>query len=463
MIAIFLLACAATPEVITEELPQIPVASAMPVYEPPSPEVSTLANGLDLWVIEDHRLPLVSLRVILPGGSRTDPAEGWGTTYMATEMMEESAGERSTVEMSNAFGLLGADFWVTASREGVVVSLDVLTHRLEEALPLVADALLRPTFDLEDWERVKSLHLDSLDVDREEGDLMASEISRYASYAEGNSMGWPVDGTPEMIGRVRLSDARSAWESWAVPGGAVLVAVGDISTEQLTAMVDTHFPGWEGEPPEAVPDEIQFASPPRLLLLDFPGAQQTAVSVRGPGPSASELAAANVAMTVVGGSFTSRLNQLLREEKGYTYGAGAGIQEFSDHTLLSVWTSVRADATVEAIEDLLGVLAGVDLGFHEVEAEKGRAQILSGVLDGGATRGGLARSLRGPALRGQAPEILLERLKASHDVGTDAMRQSVGHLLDPGGLIVVLAGDRSVIEPALTEAGYVLEVVELLP
>ena len=316
MIALLLFACASTPEVAPEAPPQIPVAGPMPLYEPPSPEVSTLANGLDLWVIEDHRLPLISLRVVLPGGSRMDPAEGWGTTYMAALMMEESAGERSTVEMSDAFGLLGADFWVSASKEGVVAHLDVLTHRFEEALPLLADAILSPTFDLEDWERVKSLHLDSLDVDREEGDLMASEMSRYASYAEGSAMAWPVDGTPEMIGRVRLSDARSAWESWAVPGGAVLVAVGDISTADLSALVDTHFPGWEGEPPPAVRSEIQFASPPRLLLLDFPGAQQTAISVRGPGPALRDLAAAHVAMTVVGGSFTSRLNQLLREEKG---------------------------------------------------------------------------------------------------------------------------------------------------
>ena len=130
---------------------------------------------------------------------------------------------------------------------------------------------------------------------------------------------------------------------------------------------------------------------------------------------------------------------------------------------MTVRTSVRTDATVEALTDLLGVLAGVDLGFVEIEAEKGRAQVLSGVLDGGATRGGLARALTGPALRGQAPGILQERLMASQDVGIEAMRHSVGPLLDSGGLMVVLAGDRSVIEPALREAGLELEVVELLP
>ena len=145
MILALLWACASTPDVALEPAPSpIPNPGPMPSWTPPAPLASQLDNGAGLWVLADNDLPLISLRIVFPGGSATDPEESPGAAFMAGLLMEEGAGERDSLEMTRAFGRLAASASINVETQAIVASLDVAADRFDEAYALLVDELIRP-------------------------------------------------------------------------------------------------------------------------------------------------------------------------------------------------------------------------------------------------------------------------------------------------------------------------------
>jgi len=453
-----------------EEAPvsDIPVAGVLPSWLPGTPEVQKLENGLTLWVLHDPSIPLVSARLVLPGGTVTDPPEAWGFSWLAAEMLEESTEKRGTAELAGGFKLLGANMSVDARKTAVVASLDILADRFEEGLALLAEAVLQPAFDEGDWQRVKGLHLESIEQRWEEGRSLAEDLAGLSWYGAENPMGWPQRGTPESVERVYRERVRDSMTEWVVPTGSTLVVVGDADVGRVRTAVEGAFGAWEGAPSARVVAARQAAQPSaaipesRFLLLDLPGSAQTAIRVVGRGPGAAEdtYTGARLAGILLGGSFTSRLNLLLREEKGYTYGARARYQSTGPVGMFVASTSVQTEVTAPALTDLVAELGRFGAGFTAEEAGKARAQVLANALDVGESRSALADRHASSAGEGWDVGQFATQIEQSSGVQATDLDSAVSSWFAPEELLFVLAGDAERVSDGLSEAGFSFQVVE---
>jgi predicted Zn-dependent peptidase len=441
----------------------VPVPGELPSWTPPAPSVSALPNGAGLWFLEDDTLPLVSLRIVFPGGAGLDPKKAPGAMWMAGLMLEESAGERDSMAMTKAFEVLAAQASIDVDRQAVILSLDVASDRFDEALALVADQLLRPTFDREDWERVQYQQLLTLEQDREEGSALARELAQSLHFGTSR-FGHAVGGTPEGIRVLSLESVKAAYLDQIRPEGATFVVVGDVVPKGLSERLVAPFEGWEGKI-APIPESAAADGTPGIYLVSDPGSSQTAIRVLGQGPKAGHVdrMAAEASAVVIGGSFTSRLNYLLREKKGYTYGAWAGFSAERDFGTFAAGSNVRQDATADALRDMLGVFAGAKEPFSAADQQKAKSQIFSDEVGNAASRSALAdvfaeRVADGLRSNGWAKEMSLSMSATAADM------QVIGdRFMASDGLTVVLAGDLDAIAPALKAAGFEAVVVEPTP
>jgi zinc protease len=364
--------------------------------------------------------------------------------------------------MTKAFEVLAASVRVDVNRQSVVVSLDVAADRLDEALVLVADLLIRPAFDREDWERVQYQQILTLSQAREEGPALAKEVAQQLHFGS-SGLGRSVQGTPEGIRILSLESVKAAFLEQIRPRGSSIVVVGDVGLEGLEARLLSPFSEWTGDivlPAFATPADGAGG----LFLVADPGASQTAIRVLGNGPSAKHVdrLAAQATAVVVGGSFTSRLNYLLREQKGYTYGAWASFEGERHYGSFRAASNVRADATAEALTDMLGVFSGATV-FSATDQKKARSQLFSDEVAHAASRSGLAdffaeRIADGLRAGGWGKEMNLTLSATAADM------QVIGEqFIAKKDLTVVLAGDLEVIGPALKAAGFEPTVVEPRP
>jgi|GEM_PF-6527446 len=467
MMLSLLWACATTPqiEVQTAEMvvSDVPVPGELPNWKPPVPTVMDMENGAALWVHADNSLPLVSIRWVFPGGSGADPEGAAGSHFLAGRMMQESSGGRDAMAVTRAFEVLAASTGIRVNRQSTVVSLDVASERLDEALALIADQIVRPAFSREDWQRVRDQHLLTLQQERQETSSLAREVA-HQLYFGSSLLGRPVSGTPKGIEKLSLESVKGAYLSGIRPGGAAIVVVGDVDLSTIKERLEKVFSGWEGQIEMKTPSEAQDGRP-GLFVVNDPGATQTSIRALGEGPKAGHVdrLAATATAVVIGGSFTSRLNYLMREKKGYTYGAWAAFSAAKDFGYFSASSSVRQNATVEALTDMYSVFDSADEPYSEMDQKKARSQLFSDEVGTAATRSKLAGVYVSRFARGLRPDGWAKELELSMSTSATDMQVIGSRFINRDKMTVVLAGDVDAITPALKAANIAFEVVEPVP
>jgi len=425
-----------------------PPTAEPPPFSPPQAQRLDLPGGGQVWLIERPGLPLVSLRVIVPGGRAADPAASPGLVSMADEMLTHGAGERDAQAFAQAMDALALDLSASTDDTATVISLDTHAERLEPALDLLADALLRPIFAADELDRLRDQRKGELTVDQDDPRTVAGWVMDRVYYGEGHPLAHPAEGTLESIASLQADQLRASWEARRGATAPVFVVVGDVTADTITAELEARFSGWEtaGSPAAVPPAPQPITQGPRLVLVDNPGATQTRLSVRMPAPAAADaqVEGARLGAIVLGGTFTSRLNRLLREEKGYTYGAFAGLQTARQDGVVVVGTSVQRDVTAPALQDLLGELRRIHEGLTAEELTKARGSRRTDLVEASASRSSLADLQVDLVLQGLAPDAYARQ--ASEEATVDpaaALAAMSGSTLDHASVVVV--GDLSVI------------------
>lgn len=446
----------ATPELPVEAaFPERPLPGAPAVFTPAVPVETALSNRIPVYTVTDDSLPLVSVRLVVPTGSIQDPAQFHGLSALGTAMLGESSADRSALEQAAAVEGQAASISFGVGRESLQMSVDSHADRLDNVLPLAADALLRPAFSKDDWARVHSQHVTGVKASMDSNAAVARMISDRQWWGAAHPYGPPTSGTVSTAEAVTLAKVK-AWHAAQVHAtGAAFVVVGDVSSEQATEMLEAHFGAWKGGKRSA-PEVGAAAAPAGLVIVDRPGSTQTVVSVVLPGQSesAADRAPLNVVQTIMGGSFTSRLNRRLREELGYTYGARMRVDRLAGGGTIRAGAAVRGDATADALSELLGLLQSAQTdGFSEAEQGRGRAQVITATVDGVETRAGLARVYANEIASGRAPAEF-GGFVASLDTLTPQAVSSAAAMLDRDKALIVLVGDLSAIEGPLKDKGF---------
>ena len=345
-----------------------PTFLEMPATGPPDavrfPPVTRrrLDNGLAVWTLTDAALPVVSAALVVPAGSAQDPAERPGLVSLTGDMLDEGAGGRPAIELSEALARLGSRLAIDISPDVTAISIGAVDRRFAETLGLLADVVTRPHFQAADFERVRDLRVNRLKQLTQSVGTVADRAFATAVFGD-HPYGHGTMGTTRSLEAMTLDEARAAWERMYRPSTAILVVSGGVTEDEvMRAVKASALDRWEGPTTtdadrgatDKAPDLV--LKTPVIMLVNRPAAPQSELRVGhlGPPRHTPDYHALVTLNAVLGGQFTSRLNRNLRETRGITYGARTVFDMQRSAGSFVCDTSVQADATAVAVREILG-------------------------------------------------------------------------------------------------------------
>lgn len=431
-------------------------------FTPPTVETFTTKNGLSVWLVEKHGLPIVSAVLVVRGGSSADPADKPGLMHITTDMLDEGAGKRSAVEVSSGINDLGATLSLGTGTDASVVSLSVLKSNFGAAFEIFSDVVARPHFDTKEWKRVSELWHNDLKTRADQPMSVSRVINAAALFGPGTPYGHPSDGSLDAATKLDLKAVKRFYAESFRPDRSVLVVAGDISRKEVTDIIDAKLDTWKASPAKAAPKDAELPGPrpasarPKLVLVDRPGAPQSVIAVVRDGVAASDplMPRLDLINTALGGSFTSRLNMNLREEHHWAYGAGSTFQESRNKGGFWAIASVETPATGVALKEMLSELSKMAAsGPTAEELDKAKAQDRAELMQTYETVSGTARRLATLARLGLPPGHDNEASHARQSATlTDVAALAKAHV-DPGSATVVVVGPRDAVAPQLATLG----------
>ena len=341
-----------------------PVLAPPPAFAPPKLSNGALPNGVALELVEHHALPLVQVTLVIKGGSRLDGTQP-GLASFTARMLSEGAGTRDANALVSELTFLGANLGSSAGTDAFVISLNVPKRALGPALDLMADVALRPMFRAAEVKRQRDLRLAGILQRRDQPTTLAAMAFGQVVFPPGHPYHAPADGDSVSTAALDSANVRRFFVGAFVPSRATFVVVGDIAGPEMRALLLARFGAWArtGAPLPLPPVTAQpVANADRkLYLVDKPGAAQSVILLGEPGVDrlSPDYPALVVMNTILGGSFSSRLNSNLRETKGYTYGIGSGFRWAPIPGPFVVSSSVRTNVTDSSLVEILREIATI--------------------------------------------------------------------------------------------------------
>ena len=309
------------------ELPPPPARDA-PVVQEGSLQRAELDNGLELLVLEDHRLPRVTLGVTVRRGAGIVADERAGLASFTAELMRRGAGDRDALALAQAVDQIGASLLVAGDWDAMSVRVAGLSGDLDRLLEILADVVLRPRFAAQEADRARSEILASLEQAKDDPRTLASWNLARALY-DGHRYGRPQQGVPETVAGLDARAARAFYRRVFVPNDAIFSAAGDVAMEDLLERAGQAFGAWEWGPVADPGPAPPARAPPerRIVVVDRPDLVQARIALAHEGIARTDpdrIAASLMNTVLGGGGFSSRLMERLRAEEGLTYGVGSG-------------------------------------------------------------------------------------------------------------------------------------------
>ncbi len=430
----------------------VPPAGPPPELRLPTQHHFALANGLKVRLVERHMLPLVALHLVVDAGSVHDPAALPGTASFTAAMLTEGTRTRSATQISDEVGFLGASLGAGAGQDAAFLSGSTLSRHLPRLLDLFADVAMNPAFPVKDFARVQDQRKVALLQQRDQPQTVAAKAFTLAFWGTAHPYGHFTMGTEASVARTRPADlARFHARFWS-PGNAELVVVGDVTEAEIRPLLEKTLGRWKPGPKVPAVRSGPPAAPHRAVVVEKPDAPQTMVFLGMPGldRASPDYVAASVAFQVLGGGTSSRLFRHLREEKGYTYGMGAGEDARRLGGVSVVHGSVKTDVTGAALSDLLGELRRLrEQPVPPAELEDAKSSLVLSLPATFASVGGIAAQLA---------ELVIHRLPDDYWNGyaeqvrkvTAADVQRIAErYMDPSRATLVLVGAPAAVKPQI--------------
>ena len=443
----------ATPATPDDWRAERPAATAPSALMLPAAQRFVLPNGLNVLLLQRHQLPVLSARLVVLHGSAANPPDRPGLAAFTADMLDEGTTSRPALQLAAEFDRIGASLLIASSSDSVSLNLGVLRKNADAAFGLLADVALHPAFDEMELRRVRGDRLTAYQQSADDPDVLAVRAFDRALYGAGHPYGYTEAGTAASMSAISRDDLQGFWQAGFVPTRAALVVSGDIGADELRSLAERHFGAWGGSgeplPPPAAP---AAATQRHVLLVDKPGAPQSALAIGQPGAprSSPDFVPLEVMNNVFGGLFSSRINLNLREQHGYSYGAYSVFAFRRGPGPFDVEGSVRADATADAVREVfreLDRLRGEPVTAAELSLAKDSWQrSLPGYFETSAQCVGSVAQLY---MYGLPLDYYVSLPSKITQVSTEQVQHVAKQYLDPAHMTVVVVGDRKVVEPGL--------------
>jgi zinc protease len=434
----------------------LPKPGPNPRFVLPAIEKQKLANGLEVWLVRRTELPIVSMNLVLESGGTVDPTGKSGLASLTAGLINQGTKTRSAVDISNQLQAIGATLGTGASWDAANVSMSTLSRNLDQALNIYSDVIVNPTFpetELENWRRRALVGL----LQRKDNpNAIASVVYNSLLYGRNHPYGNVLTGNEQSIKSFSQADLMKFYQTYYRPNNATLIVVGDTTMNDIRPKLETAFANWKpGQvPTTTVPDAAVFDRP-GIYVVDKPGAAQSVITIGQVGVSRTnpDFYALQVMNSILGGGASARLFMNLREDKGYTYGAGSGFAyrrgagPFTASA--SVQTAVTKESVIEFMKELNGIRGAIPVTQEEFEANK-RSLIL-GFPSNFETNGQVSGQL-GSLVTYDLPDTYFnDYINKVNAVTMADVNRVANKYLTPDKMAILVVGDRRAIELGLTQ------------
>src|SRR5581483_3388306 len=322
----------------------------------PAIQKQKLSNGLPVWIVEMHKVPVAQVNLVVLSGTGDDPTGKFGVASLTAAMLEEGAGSKSSLEIADAIDFLGADLSASTTSDLSAVRLHVPVARLGDALAVMGDVVERPTFPKDELERLRQERLTNILQGRDDPPTIGAITYARVLYGPTHRYGTAQMGTAATVKAFTADDLKAFYASAYRPDNAVLLAVGDVTAASVLPQLEKTFGSWK--PASASKASSKWPDVPQhsartIYLVDKPGAAQSQIRIGwiGVPRSTPDYFPIQVMNTILGGSFSSRLNINLREQHGYTYGASSQFDMRSNAGPFVAAAGVQTDKTADALKE----------------------------------------------------------------------------------------------------------------
>jgi zinc protease len=426
-----------------------PEPGSAPEFSVTAIQKFTLPNGLPVFLLEKHQVPLVQINLLVRAGTVMDPAGKSGLASMTALMMKEGAGKRDALTLADDIDYLGAQITSIAGQHAMAVRLQTPIERMDPALALFADIVLKPTFPAAELARKKTERLTALLQWRDEARTLGSIALNRTLYGDQHPYGIPSVGTETTLRAMTRDDCAQFHATWFKPNYAALIVVGDVTLKEMRQKLGAAFGSWKsGKGSAPALTAIKQVAGREIVLVDKPGAAQTEIRIGriGVPRTTPDYYALVVMNTVLGGAFSSRLNLNLREEHGYTYGASSAFDFRPLPGPFLAASAVQTAVTDKALVEFMKELRGIRESISEAEVERARNYVALTYPSDFQTVAQIA---------GQVEEMVIYQLPDSYindyirnilSVTKEDVLRVARQTIDPDNIVVVLVGDKKIIE-----------------
>ena len=441
----------------------LPMAAGAEGVKLPAYKSATLPNGAVVALVEKRDTPLVAMNVTVRGGGLGDPVGKDGTASLYADLIQKGAGNRTAAQFAEAIENVGGSLTAGADTESLGVDARFMSRDMDLMLELVADALQRPSLDAAEFEKARTLAVQSI-VAAKDADPRALMPSYGDAWLfRGHPYGRSVGGSEASLAAVKLDDIKRYFAEQVGGDRLIITVVGDFDSAKMLPQLERSFGQWRkaGAPVPTVTAPVKVTGRP-VLLVDKPGATQTYFWLGNVGASRTDPArtAQSVVNTVFGGRFTSMLNTELRIKSGLTYGASASFSRPSQPGSFRISSYTETSKTTQAIDLALDTLARLHKdGLDADQLKSSQSYILGQFPPTIETNGQIAARLADMLFHGLGPEDVNEYADRVTKVDAAAVRSTIEQTFpQPDNVALVLIGDAAKIRDAVKKYGSVTEM-----
>jgi zinc protease len=436
-----------------------PAPGPFPKVAFPAFQEHRLKNGLDVYIVEDHEQPLVTMSLLSRGGSALDPHNREGLASIVADMLVKGTKRRTATQIAEEIDFVGGSLGAASSWDSLTIGASVLSKHLPVALDLLADVIQNSTYPEEELERVRLQRLAGLRHAKADAGFLADMVFSKLVYPGGHPYSQQASGTEKSIQQAMRDDIERYAKRYVVPGNCFMIVAGDVRPTEFIRMLDEHFADWSGTlDREILLDSTGLQNGVQVGLIDREGAVQSAirvghVAVPRNTPDYIPLYALNM---LLGGYFNSRINLNLRERHGFTYGA----RSYIDARLVSgpfvVSTEVRTEVTVRSVEEIISELTRLTtelIGDEEL-------QMVKNYMIGSFPLG-----LETPQqVAGRVATLVLHGLERNYwdtyrdklaALTSDELYRVAREYMHPNDLVIVASGNIQALESGMGEFGEI--------
>jgi len=429
----------------------------------PDPEIplpaiwkDELSNGIKVYGIEHTELPLVQFSMTIKGGQLLDNRDKVGVANLITDMMMEGTKNKTPIELEEAIDELGANIYMYTGQEAITLSVNCLTSKLNDVYKLVEEILLEPRWDEKEFERVKKQTIENINRSKVNPAAVAMNVFSKLVYGDKHIFSIPTSGTMGSVEAITIDDLKSFYAQNFSPSVTHVAIVGNISKQDAVNTFKSLEEKWAAK--EVAFPEFELSAPvekPMVYFVDIPGARQSVIRIGNLAMPATDpdYYPAYVMNYKLGGSFNGFVNLVLREEKGYTYGARTEFSGSLQPGTFAASSSVQSTATLESVQIFRDLMLKYREGIAPEDLQFTKDALIKSNARNFETLGALLGILNNIATYNRPDDYIKQREEFVKNLTAEQHKELVRKHIDPDRMIYLVVGDAATQMKSLEKLG----------